>query len=101
MDKFVNVEIEKIKNTISLLLNKINFYYGNIEENYSTISFLGYNIVIREYFHNFNDDKIKVALRNVLVHEMIHILLIELTDKNFFNRSYERSNGLVQENGED
>ena len=101
LDKFVNVEIEKIKNTISLLLNKINFYYGNIEENYSAISFLGYNIVIREYFHNFNDDKIKVALRNVLAHEMIHILLIELTDKNYFNRSYERSNGLVQESGED
>ena len=48
-----------------------------------------------------NDDRIKVALRNVLAHEMIHMLLIELTDKNFFNRSYERSNGLVQESGED
>ena len=101
LDKFVNVEKEIIQDTISLLLNKINCFYGQIDESFSAISFLGYNIVIRAYFHDFNNDKIKVSLRNVLTYELIHLLVIEFTDGNLFNKSFEKSNGLVQESGDD
>ena len=101
LNKFVNnITEERIKDTITQLLGKINFYYGTIEEHFSAISFLGYNIVIRKYFNIFNGNEIKVALRNVIAHEIMHILIIELTDGNFFNRSFERSNQQIEESGD-
>ena len=98
LNKFIeNINEEKIKDTIDKLLNKINFYYGDIDNNFSAISFLGYNIVIRSYFNNFKNNKIKTVLRNMISHEIIHLLLIELTDNNFFNTSFERSKQQIDE----
>ena len=38
-------------------------------------------------------------MRNVITHELIHILLIELTDNNYFIHSFERSNNKIKESG--
>ena len=98
--EFIQVDDEKIKNTINEILDKTKFYYSDLDEQYSGISFLGYNVVIRNYFKDFNDKDIKVVLRNVITHEIIHLLLLELTDKNFFNNSFEKSNKKISESGE-
>ena len=98
--EFIKVEDEKIKNTINEILDKTKFYYSDLDEQYSAISFLGYNVVIRNYFKDINNKDIKVVLRNVITHEIIHLLLLELTDKNFFNNSFERSNKKISESGD-
>ena len=49
-------------------------------------------MIIRNYFKNYKNQDVKVVLRNVNSLELIYILLIELTDKNYFNNSFERSN---------
>jgi hypothetical protein len=98
--EFIKVEDEKIKNTINEILDKTKFYYSDLDEQYSAISFLGYNVVIRNYFKDINNKDIKVVLRNVITHEIIHLLLLELTDKNFFNNSFERNNKKISESGD-
>ena len=85
---------------IDSIMNKINFYTSDINEQYSALSFLGYNVVIRKYFYEFNNDGIKVSLRNVITHEIIHLLIIELTDQNFFKSSFEKSNYKIKESGD-
>lgn len=95
-----NIDENTIKDAISQLLTKIKFYYANIDENFAAISFLGYNVIIRKYFKDFNDKSIKVALRNVIAHEIIHLLIIELTDKNFFVYSIERNSKNITESGD-
>ena len=99
LTEFIEVEDEILKKAINDILNKTNFYYCDIDESFSGISFLGYNVVIRSYFNNYKNDDSKVALRNVITHELIHLLLIELTDKNYFVHSFERSNKKIKESG--
>jgi len=99
LNEFIKVEDETLKKTINDILNKTNFYYCDIDESFSGISFLGYNVVIRSYFNNYKNDDSKVALRNVITHELIHLLLIELTDNNYFVHSFERSNNKIKESG--
>lgn len=100
LSQYVKVDEITIKNTIKSVLEKTNFYYSYTNEQFSAFTFLGYNVVIRKYFSDFKTDKIKISLRNVITHELIHILIIELTDKNFFNRSYEKSNYKFKESGD-
>lgn len=38
------------QNAINDNLQNINFYCSKFSDNYSTIAFLGYNTVIRDYF---------------------------------------------------
>ena len=99
LSEFIKIDDEVLKKAIDTVLNKINFYYSGIDEQFSAITFLGYNVVIRNYFKNYKNQDVKLVLRNVITHELIHILLIELTDKNFFNNSFERSNKKIIESG--
>ena len=99
LSEFIKIDDEALKKAIHTVLNKINFYYSELDEQFSAITFLGYNVVIRNYFKNYKNQDVKVALSNVITHELIHILLIELTDKNFFNNSFERSNKKIIESG--
>ena len=95
-----NINESELKQKIDLLLNKTNFYFAPLPQNFSSITFLGYNIVIRDYFYNFKNKNIKVCLRIVITHEIIHELVLEYSNNNFFNTSFISSNGKVEESGE-
>ncbi len=94
------IEESDLKSKIELILSKTNFYISCLPQNFSAITFLGNNIVIREYFYNFRNNDIKVCLRNVITHEIIHELVIKYSNNNYFNRSLLSSNGKVEESGE-
>ena len=71
--EFIKVEDKKIKNTINEILDKTKFYFSDLDEQYFAISFLGYNVVIRNYFKDINNKDIKVELCNVITHVIIHL----------------------------
>ena len=71
--EFIKVEDETIKNTINEVLDKTKFYYSDLDEQYSALNFLGYNVVIRNYFKDINNKDIKVVQHNVIAHEIIHL----------------------------
>ena len=94
------IEESDLKSKIELILSKTNFYISYIPQNFSAITFLGNNIVIREYFYKFRNNDIKVCLRNVISNEIIHELIIKYSNNNYFNTSLLSSNGKVEESGE-
>ena len=53
--EFIKVEDEQVKNTNNEVLDKTKFYYSDLDEQYSALNFLGYNVVIRNYFKDINN----------------------------------------------
>ncbi len=101
LNKFKTINDLEIKTKIKQTLNNITFYYTVLPKKYTAITVLGNNIVIRKYFYIFPDvQKIKVSLKNVIAHELIHLLVLKFLNNNLFESSYTLSNKEVEESGD-
>ncbi len=93
LNKFKTTDDLEIKDKIKQILNNITFYNAPIPNTFSALTVLGNNIVIRNYFYEFPDvQKIKVSLKNVIAHELIHLLVLKFLNNNLFESSYTLSN---------
>ncbi len=81
------VNNNEIKDLINSIITKIKFFHCPLPEKLSSLTCLGNNILIRNYFYKFNDNTIKIPLKIIITRELIKVIILNLISFSFISNN--------------
>jgi hypothetical protein len=81
------VNNNEIKDLINSIITKIKFFHCPLPEKLSSLTCLGNNILIRNYFYKFKNNTIKIPLKIIITRELIKVIILNLISFSFISNN--------------